>query len=213
MGILGGILGAVGAERANRTNIKLAREDRAWKKMMSDTAVTRRMADLENAGINPILAGKYDASTPAGSLTQVGNAGLAGVEGLEKSSAAAVAREEKHVRRAMRDNVNADTEKKEAEADYTTENVGMMQDQRQLVRRQIITEIARSENLNSGARLAKFQGDIAQARIAGVKTEEEFYNWILKSDMSEITQALGKFGPLAAQFLRAYVAINKGKGN
>ncbi len=85
-GVMGALVGAVvnreGALRQNDWNREEAERNRNWQKMMSNSAIQRRMQDMRNAGINPILAGKYDASTPPGSLAHkmenVAQAGLSG---------------------------------------------------------------------------------------------------------------------------------------
>jgi hypothetical protein len=82
----GGLLGMKGQSDANRTNIKLAREQMRFQERMSSTAYQRAMADMRRAGLNPMLAyTQGGASSPQGARAQVENVMEAGLSSAKQA--------------------------------------------------------------------------------------------------------------------------------
>jgi hypothetical protein len=70
---IGAWAGYQGTKKTNIASAQQAQKQMDFQREMSNTAVQRRMADLKRSGLNPILAGGKEASSPAGQQAPVQN--------------------------------------------------------------------------------------------------------------------------------------------
>jgi len=216
--LLGGLLGNSAQSAANRSNERINRENRDWSERMSNTSYQRAVRDLQDAGLNPMLAySQGGASTPQNSAARVEP-----VDALSKSVSSAGS---KAAQAIQLENVQANTELQRAQASKAVEEAKVAgvqsawaeRDKARQVRREeeeIIRTIEQSELTAAQKKQAKEMlpllmaattqsTALSEAQTASAKTSERMTRYgLARGKAEEATyEALGGYASGQSQQL------------
>lgn len=191
--VVGGLISKSGQDSANESSAKQAELNRQFQERMSNTAYQRGVADMQAAGLNPMLAySQGGASTPSGAQSTYYNSSAELGRGFQAIPQNAVAL-------AQVQNVRAQTEKAEAEADLASAQAQESRARAPTYQENILVSRATVERLK--AEIPKLQADADLSSQQMFKVMAEIPNIVKGGDLidAQVEQSLASAGLTRAQ--------------
>jgi len=169
--LVGSLIDAKSSRDASAASAEAANQQMLFQERMSDTAYQRQVADLKQAGINPMLVSKLGgASTPAGAMPQVfvpqiGSSFSQIASGLSSAAQASKTTTEGEIlEQTGFAQARANLEKTVADIGFTAQQTTKLVKDTELVAEQIATERERPAQVR-----AMVDSLIAQTKTEGFK--------------------------------------------